>query len=90
MLSSFGKNVLLILDNIDNIMDYDEEYDSNFFDTIGEIVEKVPKVKILVSGTTYPKIFSGNFTLHKLQKLTIEESVQLFINKIPEQQILYT
>jgi len=65
MLVTIGKKILLVLDNIDRVIDEEGEEES-FLQTMDLIVAKVPKVRILTSGSTKPKEFASDFSLFEL------------------------
>lgn len=83
MLVTIGKKILLVLDNIDRVIDEEGE-EEHFLQTMELIVEKVPKVKILTSGSRKPQEFASDFSLFELEPFSIKESVELFIRKIPD------
>ena len=72
--------MLLALDNVDNMMDEQEYLQLQQF--IGEVATTNLKV---IFSSHYPQmsVFKGKFKCKKVRKLTRQESVKLFFDKIP-------
>jgi len=63
--------------------------ENNFFRQIEDLIEGMPFIKVLTSGSSTSED-DYNFTMIEIKSFSTLESVQLFLQKVPDEKKVFT